>query len=86
MAQNREIKLLRDEVGQYELHLKCESCLHERPASPHTLAKLCGWGCAAGRRGAADALFDLWEEKVYGARGAADDAERVQESLRMRLI
>jgi hypothetical protein len=38
-----EIKLLRDEFGQYELQLKCESCLHERRASPHTLAKFCGW-------------------------------------------
>ena len=34
---------LSDEFGQYELHLKCGSCLHERRASPHTLAKLCGW-------------------------------------------
>lgn len=38
-----EIKLLRDEFGLYELHLKCKSCLHERRASPHILAKLCGW-------------------------------------------
>jgi hypothetical protein len=38
-----EIKLLRDEFGQYELYLKCESCLHERRTTPHMLAKLCGW-------------------------------------------
>jgi hypothetical protein len=41
----RDLKInkLSDEFGQYELHLKCESCLHERKTVPHTLAKLCGW-------------------------------------------
>jgi hypothetical protein len=43
-----DIKLLRDEFGQYDLCLKCESCLHERRASPHTLAKLCGWDARLG--------------------------------------
>jgi hypothetical protein len=48
LIRNLDIKLLRDEFGQYELWLKCESCLHERRASPHTLAKLCGWDARLG--------------------------------------
>jgi hypothetical protein len=38
-------------------------------------------GCAARRRGAADALFNLRKEKVHGAGGAADDAEGIQIAL-----
>jgi hypothetical protein len=38
-----EIKLLRDEFGQYELILKCESCLRERRTTPHMVANICGW-------------------------------------------
>jgi hypothetical protein len=34
---------LSDEFGQYELYLKCESCLHERRTTPHLLASFCGW-------------------------------------------
>jgi hypothetical protein len=43
MPRDFHVEKLSDEFGQYELWLKCESCLHERRASPHTLAKLCGW-------------------------------------------
>jgi hypothetical protein len=32
-----------DEFGQYNLHLKCKSCLHERCNTPNMLAILCEW-------------------------------------------
>jgi hypothetical protein len=34
---------LSDEFGQYNLILNCEGCGHERRATLHTFAKLCGW-------------------------------------------
>ena len=43
MGKDFHIEKLADEFGQYELHLKCESCLHERRTTPHLLANLCGW-------------------------------------------
>jgi len=45
MMPPREFKVerLSDEFGQYELHLKCENCAHERRVFPKTLAHLCGW-------------------------------------------
>jgi hypothetical protein len=43
MGKEFRIEKLSDEFGQYELFLKCESCLHERRTSPHKLANICGW-------------------------------------------
>jgi hypothetical protein len=43
MAKDFHVDKLADEFGQYELYLKCESCLHERRTTPHLLANLCGW-------------------------------------------
>jgi hypothetical protein len=41
----RDLKItkLGDEFGQYELILKCGSCLRERHTTPHLLANICGW-------------------------------------------
>jgi hypothetical protein len=43
MGREFRVEKLADEFGQYELYLKCESCLHERHTTPHLLAKICGW-------------------------------------------
>jgi hypothetical protein len=80
-----EIKLLRDEFGQYELQLKCESCLHERQASPHTLAKLCGWDARLEDVVRRMRCSICGKNKVHGARGAADDTSRVQIALGLYL-
>jgi hypothetical protein len=34
MAKDFHVDKLADEFGQYVLHLKCESCLHERRTTP----------------------------------------------------
>jgi hypothetical protein len=43
MPQEFRIEKLSDEFGQYELILKCESCLRERRTTPHMVANICGW-------------------------------------------
>ena len=45
MVPPRELNIVRlsDEFGQYQLHLMCRTCRHERYAFPHTFTHLYGW-------------------------------------------
>jgi hypothetical protein len=48
MARDFKVNRLSDEFGQYQLHLKCGSCGHERHCYPNTLAHLSGWDATFG--------------------------------------
>jgi hypothetical protein len=41
----RDLKItkLSDEIGQYTLILKCDSCLRERRTTPNLIAHIVGW-------------------------------------------
>jgi hypothetical protein len=43
MGRDLKVERLSDEFGQYELILKCESCLREWHTTPHMVANICGW-------------------------------------------
>ena len=46
MRRDFKVEELNHEFGQYDLALSRAACGHTRKASPHTFAKLCGWGAA----------------------------------------
>jgi hypothetical protein len=83
MGKEFRVEKLADEFGQYELYLKCDSCLHERRTTPPSAGQDLRMERETCRRRTSVALFGLRKTPMHSAGATLDAAARTQRSLKL---